>query len=159
MHNVVKFQLPVPGPACETFLSASHKLVRTDRLRAETLRHDLLVQRSTAYLRVWSPIGPAHAAHNLWLSSAMDRVAQVIFMTDGRVEQRGGRRLVAHRDLLRVQQSEPYIQGPSEVAAVRWHLTSLINGELLEQGQAQGSAVKGRDAGRVNGQSVRGIDL
>jgi len=58
MNNVAKFQILIHRPVCETLLRAPDKLVRTNRLRAETLCHDLLVQRSIAHLWVSAALLP-----------------------------------------------------------------------------------------------------
>jgi len=43
MNDMAKLELSIHGPVCETLLGAPDKLVRADRLRAETMRHDVLV--------------------------------------------------------------------------------------------------------------------
>ena len=52
MHDVSKLQIPVYRPVRETLLRAPDKFAGTARLRAETLRHDLQVQCSTAHFRM-----------------------------------------------------------------------------------------------------------
>jgi hypothetical protein len=52
VNDVTKLQRTLHRPICETLLRAPDELARTKRLRAETLRNNVLVQSAFVHLRV-----------------------------------------------------------------------------------------------------------